>query len=270
MTGVFEDDPLLEQPSEKSGFLRFLQKLGNVVSHGRTEADLWEQMIQAGYLSPHAPAVYTGIKILIFLAGAIVTSLLIFGIDPETMTFMTKVTLVLVGATLFFFMPNLFIWYRMKKRHNEIYRHLPEAIDLMEICVSSGLGLDMAWNVVADEIKSVCPVLSDSMSLTNFEMHLGISRIDAMKHMAKRTGVEELKSLAAILIQTDRFGTSIAETLQIFAESMREERSFLAQEVAEKMSAKMLIPMILFIFPAVLIVILGPAFIKIFTGLNLF
>jgi len=97
------------------------------------------------------------------------------------------------------------------------------------------------------------------MDLSNFEMHLGVSRINAMKHMAERTGVDELKSLAAILIQTDRFGTSIAETLQIFADSIREERGFAAQEKAEKMSVKLLIPMILFIFPAVLITMVGPA-----------
>ena len=270
MVGVFEDDPLIEKASEKSGFFRFLRKLGNFASHGRSDAELWEQMIQAGYLNPHSPAVYTGVKILLFLAGVVVTFLLVFKVGPETMDSMTKFTVVLIGATVFFFLPNLFIWYRMKKRHDEIYRHLPEAVDLMEICVSSGLGLDMAWNIVAEEILRVCPVLSNSMSLTNFEMHLGVSRIDAMKHMAERTGVEELRSLAAILIQTDRFGTSIAETLQIFAKSIREERSFLAQEVAEKLSVKMLIPMILFIFPAVLIVILGPAFIKIFHALDSF
>jgi tight adherence protein C len=196
--------------------------------------------------------------------------ILVLAVEWGTIGLMTKFTVMLLGATVFFFMPNLFIWYRMKKRHDQMYRHLPEAVDLMEICVSSGLGLDMAWNIVADEIMRVCPVLSSSMSLTNFEMHLGVSRIEAMKHMADRTGVEELKSLAAILIQTDRFGTSIAETLQIFAKSIREERSFLAQEVAEKMSVKMLFPLIMFIFPAVLIVILGPAFITIFKGLASF
>jgi tight adherence protein C len=222
-------------------------------------------------MSPYAPAIYTGIKILAFMIGCVVTFFLVMiGLDNEAMNLMTKLTLVLLGATVFFLLPNMYIMYRMKKRHDQIYRHLPEAVDLMEICVSSGLGLDMAWNIVADEIMRVCPVLSNSMSLTNFEMHLGVSRIDAMKHMAERTGVEELKSLAAILIQTDRFGTSIAETLQVFAKSIREERSFLAQEVAEKMSVKMLIPMILFIFPAVLIVILGPAFITIFKGLASF
>ena len=270
MAGVFEDDPLVDKAAEKSGFFKFLQKLGNFASHGRSDAELWEQMIQAGYLNPHAPAVYTGVKILMFLVGVVATFLLVLRVDPETMDSMTKFTVILLGATVFFFMPNLFIWYHMKKRHDDMYRHLPEAVDLMEICVSSGLGLDMAWNIVAEEIRRVCPVLSNSMSLTNFEMHLGVSRIDAMKHMASRTGVEELRSLAAILIQTDRFGTSISETLQVFAKSIREERSFLSQEVAEKMSVKMLIPMLLFIFPAVLIVILGPAIITILRGLDSF
>jgi tight adherence protein C len=256
MVGVFEDDPLVDKPDEKSGFLKFLERLGNVVSHGRASASLWEQMIQAGYLHPHAPAVYSGVKILLLAIGLLVMTLLVLPADMETPS---KMTAVLVGATFIFFMPNFFLAYRLKKRHDEIYRHLPEAVDLLEICVSSGLGLDMAWNVVAEEIQRVSPVLAGSMSLTNFEMHLGVSRVEAMKHMAERTGVAELKSLAAILIQTDRFGTSIAETLQIFAESIREERSFAAQEVAEKMSVKMLFPMILFIFPAALIVMVGPA-----------
>ena len=106
------------------------------------------------------------------------------------------------------------------------------------------------------------------MSLTNFEMHLGVGRIDAMKHMADRTGVDDLKSLAAILIQTDRFGTSISDTLRIFAQSIREERSFAAEEAAEKMGVKLLIPMILFIFPATLLVLIGPAVISLTNALQ--
>lgn len=270
MVGVFEDDPLLDESKGKSSFSEFLAKVGNFVSHGRSDAELWEQMIQAGYLNTHASAIFVGAKILLFLLGSLISFVLVYAVDPESMAFHTKLSSILIGATVFFFMPNIYIWYRMKKRHDQIYRHLPEAVDLLEICVSSGLGLDMAWNIVADEMLHVCPVLSSSMSLANFEMHLGVSRIDAMKHMADRTGVDELKSLAAILVQTDRFGTSIAETLQVFAKSIREERSFVAQETAEKMSVKMIIPMILFIFPAILIVILGPAFITILRGFDKF
>ena len=256
MVGVFEEDLFSDKKPEEKGFLKFLERLGNIASHGRASSSLWEQMIQAGFLHPYAPAIYTGVKILLFLIGILVMTLLVLPADMEVSS---KMTLVLAGATFVFFLPNFFLSFRLKKRHDEIYSHLPEAVDLLEICVSSGLGLDMAWNVVAEEIRQVSPILSGSMSLTNFEMHLGVSRIDAMKHMADRTGVDELKSLAAILIQTDRFGTSIADTLQVFAESIREERSFVAQEVAEKMSVKMLFPMILFIFPAALIVMVGPA-----------
>jgi tight adherence protein C len=259
MTGVFEDDPLFEKPEENSGVMKFLQKLGNFASHGRASASLWEQMIQAGYLHPYAPAIYTGAKILFFIVGFLLTMILVLTFSSEEMVFSSQMTAVLGGATVAFFIPNLLIVYKLKKRRGEICRHLPDAVDLLQICVSSGLGLDMAWNIVADEVRQVSPVLSSSMSLTNFEMHLGVTRIEAMKHMAERTGVEELRSLAAILIQTDRFGTSIAETLQIFAESVREERSFVAQEAAEKVSVKMLIPMVLFIFPAAIIVMVGPA-----------
>jgi tight adherence protein C len=260
MLGTFEDDPFAKSDQEPGGLLRFLIKVGNFTSHGKASASLWEQMIQAGYLHPYAPAIYTGIKILLFIIGFIVCMMLVL---PSDMLFSTKMSVLFIGATALFFLPNIFLYYRLRQRQQEIYRHLPEAVDLLEICVSSGLGLDMAWNIVADEIRQVSPVLSGSMSLTNFEMHLGVSRIEAMKHMAERTGVDELKSLAAILIQTDRFGTSIADTLRIFAQSIREERSFVAQEMAEKMSVQMIIPLVLFIFPAVLITMVGPAIISI-------
>ncbi|OQY07583.1 MAG: hypothetical protein B6I25_01600 [Planctomycetales bacterium 4572_13] len=259
MVGVFDDDPFSEKTEKQGGILKLLEKIGNVASHSRASASLWEQMIQAGFLHPYAPAIYTGVKILLFIIGFLLATILVI---PSEMIFSSKMTTIFLGATACFFLPNFFLLLQMKKRHDEIYRHLPEAVDLLEICVSSGLGLDMAWNIVADEIRQVSKVLAGAMSLTDFEMHLGVTRIDAMKHMAERTGVAELKSLAAILIQTDRFGTSIAETLQIFAESVREERSFGAQETAEKMSVKMLFPMILFIFPAVLIVLIGPAVIS--------
>ena len=265
MLGVFEDDPFAEKPPKRS-LSSFLVKLGNIASHGRASSSLWEQMIQAGYLNPYAPTVYTGIKVLLFVIGFFITALLLLPFDSETLMLSSRLTLIFVGATAAFFLPNLYILYRMKHRRDEIYRHLPEAVDLLEICVSSGLGLDMAWNIVADEIRQVSSVLSGAMSLANFEMHLGVSRIEAMKHMAERTGVDELKSLAAILIQTDRFGTSIAETLQVFAQSIREERNFAAQELAEKMSVKMLFPLILFIFPAVLIVMVGPAILALKTA----
>ena len=245
---------------KKTSFLAFIEKIGNYVSHGQSTTTLAEQLIRAGHLGKRAPAIYTGIKMLLFIAGLIATAIIVIPID---IYIVTKITLIFLGGALLFFAPNVIILMQFKKRRDEINQYLPEAIDLLEICVSSGIGLDMAWNIVSDEIQSVSPVLANAMALSNFEIHLGANRVQAMRHMATRTGVEELSSLAAILVQTERFGTSIGSTLQVFATSMREGRNFRAQENAEKMAVKLIIPMVLFIFPAVLITVVGPAAITI-------
>jgi len=245
---------------KKSTFIQLLEKIGNFVSHGHASTSLWEQLARAGYLGTSAPAIYTGIKMILFVVGSVAAAVFIV---PLGIFLATKVTLIFLAGLIPFFIPNLVIWIQLKKRHDEICHFLPDAVDLLEICVSSGIGLDMAWNMVADQIQHVSSVLASAMALTNFEIHLGASRAEAMRHMAERTGVDELTSLAAILIQTDRFGTSLATTLKVFAASMREERSFTAEENAEKMAVKLIIPMVVFIFPAVVIIVTGPAIISI-------
>ncbi len=250
---------------KKSGFLRFLEKIGNLTSHGRTSTNLWEELFRAGYYSKAAPAVYTGIKMLLFVLGLGCMAILVV---PMERHFTTKITLIFLGGIFLFFVPNILLRMRLKKRHDEISQHLPEAVDLLEICVSSGIGLGMAWNIVADEIQHVSPTLASAMTLTNFEIHLGVSRIDAMRHMADRTGVDQLSSLAAMLVQTERFGTSVSTALREFAASMREERFFAVEEKAEKMAVKLIIPMVVFIFPAVLITVAGPAFVAIYKAMG--
>jgi len=257
------DRPLSAATRPKGGGLDFLAKIGNVVSHGQASTTLSEQLVRAGYFGAAAPAVYTGIKMLLFITGLGAAALLAGPIPQQEINFAAKLILILLPGTILFFIPNFVVALQLKKRHDEIIRHLPEAIDLLEICVSSGIGLDMAWNMVADEIQNVSGVLGNAMALTNFEIHLGATRAEAMRHMAARTGVDTLSSLAAILIQTEKFGTSIADTLSVFATSLREDRSFMAEENAEKMAVKLLFPMVLFIFPAVLITVAGPAVITI-------
>ncbi len=250
----------------KSGLLRTLEQIGNFASHGKASNTLWEQLVQAGYLNARAPAIYTGIKMLLFACGLVAGAILIM---PRDTAFVTKLTLISMCGAVLFFIPNLVLLQQRKKRRDEICMYLPQAVDLLEICVSSGIGLNMAWNMVAGEIQHVSSVLSNEMALTNFEIHLGANRAEAMRRMAGRTGAEELASLAAILIQTDRFGTSMAAALRQFARSMREERSFKAEENAEKMAVKLVVPMVLFIFPAVIIIITGPAIITIFRDMLL-
>jgi tight adherence protein C len=249
---------------KKSGLLRLLEKIGNLSSHGRASTNLWEELFRAGYYSKAAPAVYTGLKMFLFILGLALIGILVL---PTGYHLTTKITLIFLGGVFLFFLPNVLLRARLKKRHDEISMHLPEAVDLLEICVSSGIGLGMAWNIVADEIQHVSPTLGSAMILTNFEIHLGVSRIDAMRHMAERTGVDQLSSLAATLVQTERFGTSIATALREFAVGMREERFFTAEEKAEKMAVKLIIPMVLFVFPAALITIAGPAFIDIYKAM---
>lgn len=249
-----------EAPFRESRFLRFLEHVGNYVSHGRASTSLWDQLVRAGYMSRAAPAVYTGVKLLLFVVGLSVTTTLLASWDGELVK---KVWLISLGGAVAFFLPNLVVRMQEQRRRQEIRRYLPDAVDLLEVCVSSGIGLDMAWNMVAEEIHHVSPVLGNAMDLSNFEMHLGASRTEAMRNMAARTGAEQLASLAAILVQSERFGTSVATALEEFANWMRDERQVKAEEEAEKLPAKLLMPMVLFIFPAIMVVAMGPAAIHI-------
>jgi tight adherence protein C len=245
---------------KESRLVRFAEQVGNFVSHGRASTNLWEQLIRAGYMSRAAPAVYTGVKMVLFLVGLIATALFVL---PLEIIPAKKILLVALGGAVPFFVPNMIVRMQEKKRREEIRQFLPDAVDLLEICVVSGIGLDMAWNMVAEEIHRVSTVLGDAMDLSNFEMHLGSNRTQAMRNMATRTGAEQLSSLAAILVQSERFGTSVATALQEFASWMRDERHMRAEEEAEKLPMKLLFPMAFFIFPALMVVALGPALIHI-------
>ncbi|UCD49274.1 MAG: type II secretion system F family protein [Phycisphaerales bacterium] len=249
----------------ESRILRSLERIGNYVSHGRASTGLWEQLIRAGYMGRGATAVYTGAKIVLFAVGITVAVVLVWDMEAD-MT--RKFMLITLGGAVPFFMPNWFVRFQERKRQEEIRQFLPDAVDLLEICVSSGIGLDMAWNMVSAELHHVSPVLGNAMDLSNFEIHLGVSRTQAMRNMSIRTGAESLSSLAAILVQSERFGTSVATALQEFAGWMREERNLTAEEKAEKLPVKLIFPMTLFIFPAILVVATGPAWIALFRALG--
>jgi tight adherence protein C len=230
--------------------------IGNMASAGKASAGLRESLAQAGYHNRSAASIYFGAKMMLMAVGLLGAAVLVV---PLRMGMGGKMMLVIcVGAALSF-LPNLVVYTRRAKRFAEIRRHLPDAIDLLEVCVSAGMGMDAAWNSVTDEVRGVCASLADEMALTNLEIHLGTSRAEAMRHMARRTGTDELSSLVAVLVQSERFGTSILDALRTFAASMREDRSHRAQEAAEKLAVKLIFPMVLFIFPAVVVVLAGPA-----------
>jgi len=240
----------------RGGLLNGLRQLGERAVAGQVSRGIHEDLARAGYHSAGAADVYMGVKVLCFVVGVVLFSVILI---PLSTSFSFTLFAIMLGATSLFFAPNLFVAVRRDQRRAEISRHLPDSIDLLEICVSSGMGLDLAWNSVARQIRRVSGPFADEMELTNLEINLGVPRSTAMRHMAERTGSEDLSSLVALLIQSDRFGASIIDALRTFAQSMREIRSQKAGEAAEKMSVKLLFPLVLFIFPAVLIVMVGPA-----------
>ena len=243
-------------PTRRSPLLRGLDRVGSLFSFGRFSPRLREELARAGYHGRATAAIYLGAKVFLLTAGLVVLLVLLL---PLRVALVAKVLLGVAGAGVLFFLPNLVVYMHRQKRTLEIRHHLPDALDLLDICVSSGMGLDMAWNVVSEEMRRVTRPLADEMALTNLEIHLGASRAAAMRHMAQRTRAQEISSLIAVVIQSEKFGTSIADALQTFAVAMREDRSLRAQETAEKVAVKLLFPMVVFIFPAVLIVLAGPA-----------
>jgi len=238
------------------GLNDMLGAVGTAVSSGKSSSSLREELTQAGYHNRTAAAIYMGAKALLVTCGLMATLALIL---PTHLTLNLKVLLTLSVSGVLFFIPNMIVQLRRSRRRGEIRRHLPDAIDLLEICASAGMGMDMAWNAVGEEARAVSQVLADEMALTNLEIHLGAGRAVAMRNMARRTGAEELSSLVAVLVQSERFGTSVVDALRTFATSMRENRSMRAQESAEKLAVKLIFPMVLFIFPAVGLVMIGPA-----------
>ncbi|MCE5228586.1 type II secretion system F family protein [bacterium] len=242
--------------SAETRWARLLRWLGTRASLQGTSQQLEQQMLQAGLFHPHAPVYYLGIKLALLLLGFFGLTALQLAVGLESSK---GFVMIAAGTVLLFFAPNFYLAWRRNQHCAEIRGYLPDTVDLLEICVSAGMGLDMAWNTVGGEIRRISPRLADEMALTNLEMHLGVTRADAMRHMADRTGADELGSLVAVMVQSERFGTSISDILKVFATTMREQRSMRAEEKAEKMSVKMIFPMVLFIFPALLIVSVGPA-----------
>lgn len=222
---------------------------------------LRRRLIQAGYLGENAVTFYRAISLTAFLLTPMVVTFLLIvvfgrGFDGST------VGLILVSFGFGLFLPSFMLSRLITKRQQRISRSLPDALDLMVVCVEAGLGLNAALQRVGREMELVEPALAQELSTTNREIMAGRARDEALRNLGDRTGVGDLKSLVAMLVQTDRFGTSIADSLRVFSDSMRTKRRQRAEELVAKAAIKLIFPLLLFIFPALLIVLMGPALIK--------
>jgi tight adherence protein C len=168
----------------------------------------------------------------------------------------------LLAATCGYYAPSIWLKLAISSRQDALNRAIPDALDLMVVCVEAGLGLDQAIGRVGDEVKRSHLELSEELNILSMELRTGITRQEALRNLAYRTDLEEVRNLVAILVQTDRFGTSIAQALRVHSDSMRTTRRLKAEEMAAKLPVKLLFPLIFFIFPSLFIVTIGPACIR--------
>jgi len=243
-----------EKPPMRERFQQALDPLSRALPISPTDVSktrAW--LIQAGYRSPQHVSIYRGLRVL-FAAIGFFSVFLISGFDSP----------LLLGGMfgLGFFIPRFMLKRRMKQRQTRIRLGLPDALDLTVICVEAGLPLDQAMTRVGNDLSHAHPDLSDEFHLFDLEIRAGKPRVEALRNLAARTGVEDVRSLVGTLIQTDRFGTSVAQALRVHSDSLRTERRQRAEEQAAKTTVKMIIPLVLFVMPSLIFVTVGPAVIQ--------
>jgi tight adherence protein C len=217
-------------------------------------------LARAGYRNADATLVMNGVKVLLPIClGGVVYLTGLFHVNPA----------LVFGGALFlgYLVPDIWLMWRVSRRQHRLRLGLPDGLDLLVICVEAGLGLDQALMRVSQELRIAHPELSDELQLVNVEMRLGKTRLDALRELARRTGLDDIKALVAMLIQTERFGTSIAQSLRVHSDELRIKRRQRAEEMAAKTTVKMVPVLVFFIFPALMVVILGPAVIAIMRNL---
>ncbi len=224
------------------------------------QSNLKMSLSHAGFRSDSAVAVYSGLRLAFLLVFTLIGAAIFlpsYGLHKETaVSLLIRVGMV---AGIGFYIPSIGLWYLRRKRQQEIFLTLPDCLDLLVVCVESGLGLDAAMRKVCEEMKGHAKVLVEEISLANFQLQIGRPKREVLHDLGVRTGVDDVKSLAAILIQADRFGSSVAQALRVQSDSMRTRRKQIAEEKAAKTAVQMIFPLVLFIFPGIFVVLVGPA-----------
>ena len=233
----------------------FFKRVGERVPRSPKElGKLQRRLVQAGFRRADALPIFLGIR----LAAAIGA----FALFATPILARPNVTLALAGAGFGYLVPGIVVARLAKRRQHRIRLSLADALDLLVVSVEAGLGLDQALARVGQELAFAYPDLSNELRLVNLELLAGTARSEALRNLADRTGVDDLSSLVAMLVQTDKFGTSVASSLRVFSDTLRTKRRQRAEEAAAKTGVKMVFPLVLCIFPAIWIVTIGPAAIR--------
>ncbi|MBS0207461.1 MAG: type II secretion system F family protein [Planctomycetes bacterium] len=214
------------------------------------------RLANAGFRAETAPTVFLGLKFMCLVLGLMfsgVTMTALARFDQQAIMMAVSV------AGVMFYLPGLVLAFMISRRKEGIFLGLPDALDLMVVCVEAGLGLDQAMRKVSEEMKKSYPVVAEEFALANFQMQVGRTRSEVLHELGTRSGVDDLKALASILIQADKFGSSVAQALRVQSDSMRTRRRQMAEEKAAKTAVKLIFPLVIFIFPGIFVILVGPA-----------
>jgi len=258
--------------STESEFLvRVVKPLGKLILPEKNwqKSKLLTRLVRAGYRQSQAMTVFLGLKLLAALAFPLLFFMLMVLAGQSLFLLQREGILLLISSSVFaFFLPDLLLSHVCKRRRRSFTEGFPDALDMLVVCVEAGLGLDAAIDRVARELRNTHPAIASEFGLNILEVRAGTSRTESLRSMADRINIDQVHALVTLMVQAERFGTSIATALRGFAEDMRAERVQRARETAAKLPARLIFPVILFIFPALFLIILGPAFITIMTTMQ--
>jgi tight adherence protein C len=244
-----------DDPGYDRVMIETLKRFGAMAPQSRSEmGKLQQRLVTAGYRQHEAVAIFFGIRLGCALA--------IFALLATPIVMKPNLLMALLGCGAGYLLPSMALGRMAKKRQHQIRLGLPDALDLMVVSVEAGLGLDQAMQRVGTELDFAHPELSEELRLINLELRAGKARIDALHNFAERTGVDDIISLVAMLVQTDKFGTSVAQSLRVHSDTVRTKRRQRAEEAAAKIGVKMVFPLVFCIFPSIWVVTIGPAIIK--------
>ena len=251
--------------SKKEMLARVMEQASpNIAKHlqPKTEAEIGKlksRLAEAGFRTEGASGVFLTIKVLVAASGLVMAG----GLTVLTMGLSSAVLLrAVLGGGIAFFLPELVLDFMRSSRKKQITLGLPDALDLLVVSVEAGLGLDQGIKKVSDEMRNTYRILSDELTLSTLHLQMGRARASVLQDLGNRTGVEDLRTLASLLIQADKFGSGVAQALRVQSESMRIKRQQIAEEKAAKTAVKLIFPLVLFIFPGVFVVLVGPAAIQ--------
>jgi len=270
---INQENPIAPADQASQAWLKKIEQITSpfarlsIPNEGWDTSALRVRLMNAGWRAPEAVAIYFGSKTLLACCLPLLLAMTLAGhLDGSRQ--LLFVNSLFIAAVAGFYLPNLVLQRKIKRRQRDIFEAFPDSLDLIMVCVEAGLGLDAAILRVVQEMRGAHQDMAEEYEILTLELRAGLQREKALRNLAVRTGVSEVDMLVSMLIQADRFGTSVADSLRVHADMLRTKRQMLAEEQAVKIGTKLMFPLILCIFPSLLVVLLGPSAIRIAAALR--